>query len=533
MSSDIKTLIENNDYFIKLNNLFASNFMDAYKLLKYKDKNKILRYVGVLYNKWYNSSLIGESVVTPANLVNLLAESVAKKNKSTTVVTNIKPVLVNNALTGFTFSVEVYNSKSHPIIDDLKIFLEHSRPDLNLDDSDYMRYEETITLLDKLSLYDPFYIIFLQLLCFKLDLVKKIPSIYSNKAQAVNDYENFFKGSKSSVLKKIVDAAIEVCAENLSTAIPFDDDVFSKELVHSILTTPIEPDFLFKRIYSSLGIDIFDLWEQYDSNVDLNEFDGAVLSSVYILGILIDQWFLTLFGSYLKLIQPLYSFVYKFTEEVHSIYENIQNAGSEDNISSLFWPCSYYSVTSFGNSFLKTDYTDYILEEFKGEFTVDEIFNSVFKEIGKQSLKAFIDDTFDLQMVYVLKAKLSKDKRYWKTIEVLESTTLNDLHTEISRAFDPNLFKSDYSFFLDTEKNKMLEYTAPTSKRKVKKADKHTLSQLHLLKKQTFLYKNLNYDMYNNLSVFNLDIELVDMKQPTTGLSYPRIIKQSKFMKEF
>lgn len=92
-------------------------------------------------------------------------------------------------------------------------------------------------------------------------------------------------------------------------------------------------------------MDVRDLLERADLP-DLSDTETSVLSSIFYMGILLDRCFIYVFGHYLRIIRPLYSYPMKFREILNGLFNSIAIDGERDP--ELFLPCTAFIHTPLG-----------------------------------------------------------------------------------------------------------------------------------------------------------------------------------------
>ena len=134
----------------------------------------------------------------------------------------------------------------------------------------------------------------------------------------------------------------------LNKELPYDLNPIDSPTLESFLRTPISIDDMFVSLYDNVGIDIRDIWKKAD-NSTLDGVDSSILSSLLYMGILTDRAFIYIFGHYLRLIRPLYSYKINFKEIINSLFTSIAIGGEQEL--ELFVPCTSYTLTPLGKLF--------------------------------------------------------------------------------------------------------------------------------------------------------------------------------------
>lgn len=489
--------------------IFKENFHKIYRHFDRSHKQRLLHYTPVLFKRWCYSTLYDETILSPANVIGALY------GNNTVVGVSIHLPEDSKTITTATFSLELYTENKHPIIADLQCLLNFCQPSAELDQNGQLINK---CIRTKLSLEDPFYLDFLMKVAYQLMLLEKLPSIYTSQIQMTSYAKAFFQQDHNVCLHKIIDTAIAICADQLSRTFYSLKLQVTKEMILHYLTDIEQMDDIFEKIYTKIGIDPEKIWKlsQLDT---LTDTDSFLLSTTFYLGILLDRWFISPFGSYLKLIQPLYFNAFDFVEEMNHLCSNYST--SYDPVVDLFYPCTYYHLTSLGIQLL-CPYKQ--LAEFQQLPNIPDIPNLAAAIRSKIALEEADSKKnkllFPEEQILTCKIKYQNNKRFWKILEIQDNCSLDTLSTEINLAFS---FDHDYNYSFSFDHAG--EFVSDQLKG-FQKASKATLKQLHLNEGQIFTYET----EFN--PSFKLEIEITKISQKKSGILYPRILKQSKWITE-
>ena len=121
------------------------------------------------------------------------------------------------------------------------------------------------------------------------------------------------------------------------------------------------------------------------------------------------------------------------------------------------------------------------------------------------------------------KAKLGWRKRVWRSIEIPDHLTLEDLSNAIHRAFGLSVDEHLHAFYLSGKTlDRKSEYIDPRVEDDlVPRTSDTTLKSLRLQPRQKFLFL---YDFGDSLK-FEVELITVIDQDPTDKNSYPRIVK--------
>ncbi len=519
---------ENIMYIKKLNDVFTNVFESQYRQLKKTGKTKLIKYAESIYRRWFYSALFEETILSPANLVYTLNN---KCEPARFIVPTNAP-LSTKVFKGFECKFNEYMLDDHLVTHDLEMIVTKAPTTMSLRQDGRVDAAQEEIFLKELSLHDPFYIQYLVAVGLELKLFEKLPAIYTHLVK-VSDDCGFFKQSRRAQFEKIVDATIDISTDRLNNLLPTDKQLFDKRTVKEFLINPLTVDEIFQEVYAELGIILEEIWEMEFEELD--ELDNMVLSSTYILGIVIDKWFLTPFGHYLKLIRPLYTLPYKFSEELAFICDEALEK-EDDIITTLYAPCSQYAVTSLGCDYFQIPENKEDEQVLTDSIPIEKIIHTIVDNIENNNMNTDSLPTEETKMIFEIKIKMIKNKSYWKVLEILSTNTLHDLHIEICKYFDLS-FENKYSIFLDSKRNPFTEYTSPEKKKNAaKKSNKANIEELNLEVKQKLIYIVDTDDLrFEPLAEFvgntGLELEILNIKNASTGVIYPRVSKISKYFK--
>ncbi len=518
-------------------NVFGEAFLKAYKKNKVKGKTKILKFIVSFYRRWYHSAIIEDTLISPANLISELNRILGKPINTYPLVT----LNSFNRASNVEVLKKVYTIETHPIIKDLEIFLESCIPDIELKENGVPLAEHIDNLLDKVSIYDPFYIEYLGLIAVKLKLLKKTISVYTNKWQLIDEYNQFFNQEPTAIFDKIVNATADISSFFINQVLPLDKRQFNQKYIIQKLKEPTTTDEIFKEIYESIGINFESIMDS-DPLGSIDEFYGLIMSSTFFLGIVIDKYFYTLFGFYLKLINPEYMLPYDIADDLSYAIESFH---MEDEVEvSMFAPCYNYTLTELGMNFFNVKTSSQANLTIPDNLTLDAVFKLATNKLNNQSwldkdleiLLRKIEEPYQADTIWEIKIVLTNVKKLWIKMEVPENFTLHDLYNEVCYEF--NLPTTNmYYFFADKTENPFIKYAPPYYKKRSYKSEETQLLNLAFNENHVFvlvLESIQNPLEKNSIPAKNLkfEITLLHIKPINPEKSYPRLTRESKALKE-
>ncbi|MCL2873337.1 MAG: hypothetical protein FWE29_00230 [Defluviitaleaceae bacterium] len=521
-------------YFMELYFRFYSDSLEKHKK---GNKLKIQKYFLSFFRRWYYSALIEDTLLSPANFVSEINKIhnrkifpqpfIGKRQGSSQITENVLMM---------TYLVE-----DHPVVGDLKAFVEHCMPDIKVDEDLFITEKDVSLVLNKVSLLDPFYVEYLNLVAVNLGILTEAPSIHSHHARVSEEYEKLYSLPNKEIFFKIYEATAEVAASHINQVIPLNKGVIDADSILELIQNPITTDALFEKIYSSLGIDIAEFFDLDESNfLDFDDEDGfdefyhMVMSSTFFLGIIIDKYFHTPFGFYLKIITPEFLIPYDLEEDIDFFIEVINEGGDIDT--TLFSPCTYFHLTELGkivtNSKGVNPRGDGVPGPFDGNLKFERALKMIQivhgdEEANDAEVRSIVSDIFgmpDIDDVYEIKISIMSDRKYWKAMEIIPINPLKVLFAEICSAFGVR-GTNDYCFYMSGQEDVFSRYTPYDRKKNSSKTTDDNLADLNLPIGHKFLL------VIEGESPLKFEIEIKAIKKYNHKKAYPNILRIGQVFK--
>jgi|GEM_PF-4265469 len=524
---------EYNKYYNKIIASFKTSYETTIKAISPEEHREISFYIPSLFRRWYYSAFIDESLTSPANLIHNLN---LKFDENEDCFPHIRYSF--NDLENPVFYIEKtdYDIENHPIFDDALTLLKRCSPIISLNELLETKDE---SLFDDLTVRDIGYVNYLISILINLGLLKKAPSINTFTYRPAKDAEKFFDDDKFEMLEKIVNATVSVFIGELADFLPVNEQ-FKKTMCDLVLKAQ-DTENIFDKLFSMLGLDMADVFNIDTSSIesgfdnvdfDINEADEsdlmkhALVTGTFFIGVALDKHFLTPFSYYLQLFRPLYTLAFNMEEEMQMILEF--KGDGEDSPMSLYSPCSFYSLTALGKKYSEKIKRTVKARVFKvkkfgdaPEFDMSEPISSSKTELLRlidmvlslASADKFEQNLFespfasfdpDAPNILEVKIKIARDKRFWQSYFIPDTTSLDNFHKFISESFG---FISDNVYY----------FTLPNSKGKTKIGGELTLKQLNLSNGFKFSYSLCdtveNYtgkaDLNNPVTDFEIEVVYV------------------------
>lgn len=330
--------------FRKLNHVFTASFGRAFKNIDKENKNDLFMYFDNIYRVWYYSALFKEGFASPS----IFADIWIKTDGVSACIPRVKD-------NDFEFEWKEYTLEKHPFADDLRALAATAEDNASFDRiSNELVPEDFKKYSDRFTLSDNSYIAYLLEISLELGTVKKIPSIHIMKYRATAKGLNLDQLDVKTTIEKTIECAAKICCRKFATIFG-NAPSLNRALIMRWLNEADMTDEIYADLYDIVGVDILSLWKnERDRRSELDELDRAALSSVYPIGRLIDRYFLTPFGRYLQLIQPIYYTPFNFEKELSYIFQDGMR-DDFDNSLAVFCPSSLYRLTSLGKQFITAD----------------------------------------------------------------------------------------------------------------------------------------------------------------------------------
>ena len=329
--------------FKKLNNMFRAEFRLRFDKIENSDKNELFMYFDNIYRLWYYSALFHEAFATPAVFADIWFKD-AGVNVS---LPRIKDGEID-------FEWQLYTADEHPFIKDLAVLAETADEMASFDrithelvPSDFEKFAGRFTVRDNI------YISYLVEMGLEMGLIQKRPSVYIVKYESTAKGRSMYQLNGRAALERAAECAAKIFCRKFSAILGMPAGL-NKNLVSKWLKSNYLTDDIYADLYDLVGVDILDLWKNERNSDDLDELDRAALASVYPIGRLIDRYFLTPYGRYMQLIQPIYYMPFSFERELEYIFgRDIRD--DYDNSLAAFAPSSMYRLTPIGRKILSQD----------------------------------------------------------------------------------------------------------------------------------------------------------------------------------
>jgi len=533
----------NNDFVFDINTLhrlFVNGFTDAYRDAPTHKRRKLMPYAMALHRRWYYSALIENTPVTPANIVDSMAHYY---NEGTDIFPH--PVLKNaSRFSGFSVTLARHDS-AHPVIGDLGLLLDFCSPHADIDGEDLFFNAQLLALSERISIGDPAYAAFLLDVALEMKLMVKVPSLHVNRIMCAKDARERLAAEPTAFFAGLVESAVLVCAKRLRIMIELPENVFTDSYVRAMLTDPVETDAVFERVYDTLGYTLEDLTNLSlnPQMIDFGSEDEAFLAGTFMMGLVLDQYFYTPFGYFLKLIKPHYVLPFVLNTEIEDFMAAPLPPPDEEVFMAYFAPCSSYTLTELGLRTLNIKKTEKNYFDAADYIPFDLLKETLFSdpemiEILVKMVQIFpplhLMEGLPPSEVYAFRIRLKDEPSLWLHLHMPPDATLNDFYDEILD-FLPLRDSGDFSFFHDPTENRFAEYPcAKRAKPNAKKTAEAVLSSFDFERQSLMLMT-----IYGQALPFagksparQVEIEMTGIKEADVQRDYPYVARMSTALKK-
>lgn len=503
MNPDIERILNN----------FSTDFNYIYKKITGRQRKEIAYLAPSIFVRWYYSAIFAETILSPATIIESQSENIVKSEGFYSYC------LHENNLSGdelsFSFKKEFYSIENHPIYNDIYILADYITPTLNINNDFSLKESDIHKLQFRLSISDKYYVTYLFSIMIKIGIIKSIPSLYDTYIQIDrnNDYWNMSANDKFDIIIKY---SSQYCADILNQEFSYDLCQITSETIIEFASKPLSIDDMFIRIFGNIGIDLDYLWHKSD-NDELSEDESSILSSIFYMGILMDKAFIFVFGHYLRIIRPIYSFPIKFKEVINSLFNAITIDGEIDL--EIFLPCTTYTLTPLGRIYFDVS----TKEKSTPPIPIDKISESIIIERANQLIVRERELAINKnKKIYTFKVILNRDINLWKKIEIEGTTNIEQLFSQLILIFAlPQTL--NYKFKVKSKSK------VKTNCISFDDANKFNNPNLKIDDFNPENKNNLFFSMDNNITI---DLNFVKIDKAINEFIYPRIIDQSKKLTE-
>jgi len=528
----------------QLYSIFGEDIVKVYQDLRPSRRKRMLPHLPGIYRRWLYSTLIENIRFSPSNILDCLAYNYKIKPNTYMVATYNHSK--ENGLS-FNYKPLTYFKDAHPIVDDLKVLLKFCAPHVDLCEDWALDELQKARIAKKLSINDPYYASFLLEIACRLGLMDKMPSLYVQRMQVTDRSNDILAQPCAELIDQIIDTAIDYAVDGLQGALPAPVSMFTKSGIRSLLVNPVSTDSIFEQVFNTLGFNIdelltVDIFRDIDDGFDDSDAMGDVVSGIFILGIMLDRFFFTPFGYFLRLISPIYSMPLDIKDEIQH-YLDATEYDADDGFAAFFAPCASYTLTDLGLQILETTPTEHNYFDSSEVLTAEVLNNPIFTtskgiRLFIESVRKSIPISEMPDSIYTFRVAVVDNPTVWIHVQIPKSANMHQLYEEVADFFcmDDNI---NYTFYHSKEVNQFTEYVGVTDIKNVRKLNnsrskpgppkKHTHIPLNMLDFEHMKHMVLVFD---NPYVKQFSLELIKETAKEPRKHYPNVSKLSKGARE-
>lgn len=499
-------------------------FLNGYDTMRQKMdapcRRPLLEIAPLVFGKWYYTALANETILSPANLLDLELKQDADDQTEYAYILRTKHAEhTENAPDVSEYSVALlpYSTEEHPLVDDLKALIDFCTPDCAVDEQGLLPADAQEVVLDRLSLKTGFYLEYLTRLAWLHGLLVPMPSIHTKRACPAAECETFFRQPTADILFQLAETACMLTAERFSDTMELENGIATADFFYLLLRSHQEVDQIFIDFYKKVDVDIEKIWQTPPEL--LNAEEKSIVSSFLFTGILLDKWFLTPMSLFFHFIRPISFTPMRFYNLVNNLSALVlmqHNLGAE-----LFTPPTYYSLTPLGKAlFADPDSKAIDRQKMPRTMPYEQLFAAVEQEVQLR-----VQERLILMEIVpdVLSVKITqcKDEALWKILEIGQDMDIHLLCKDLCAAFCMEE-GADYLLSVPDKNGFPVEYSARGSKRSLNKANGKELQELPLeIGSKLHLYPTHGKNS-------GLVLEILEKGKGNPYLMYPRVTKQSE-----
>ncbi|WP_405727194.1 hypothetical protein [Anaerotignum sp.] len=499
-------------------------FLNGYENMRQKMdapcRRPLLDIAPLAFGKWYYTALANETILSPANILDLDFRDEAGDTTEYAYVMKTKPAeeqTDEEFVSEYSFSLMCYSTEAHPLVEDLQTLIDFCTPDRATDGNGLLLEEDQKLLQEKLSTNSAFYLEYLTRLAWLHGLLVSMPSIHTRRVRPASACESFFAQSTADILFQLAETACMLTAERFSYTMELEDGIATSDFFYLLLRNHQEIDKIFIDFYKRVDVDIERIWQISPEKLTAEE--KSIVSSFLFTGIMLDKWFLTPMSVFFRFIRPIAFTPMRFYSLVNNLAALVlmqHNLGAE-----LFTPPTYYSLTKIGKALFADPEKEGIdRQKMPTTLPYEQLVAAVQQENDlriqeRMFLMEIVPDVLSIKVTQM------KDTELWKILEVGQDMDVNVLCKDLCAAFCMEE-GADYLLSVPDQNGFPMEFSARGSKRSLNKANGKDLQDLPLqIGSRLLLFPTQGKGN-------GLILEIIDKGKGNPYILYPRITNQSE-----
>ena len=407
-----------------------------------------------LYRRFANTALMPGNYVTPAALMQRDGDAACVLLHTPRLQT------VSNDDGSKTPLIEYttiwHTIEDHPVYSDIKILQNlFSIPR----DFDTLAQWADAAILSQFSICDIAYFDFLVRAAIGLKLLVPFPSLYAFMLQtAPGEQTAWFDAlPPAKKLERLASAVMDECAAHLSVLMPAT--IVSAQELESVLLDPLRFESLRDNVFAAFSDHMHTLAEELPANQDLfTQLRQAYLSGMFVFGVLMDKYFYTPMGHFLRLLRPVYPVHGSVAQDFRRLYSALRQKNELEPV--LYMPAVSHCLTPVGAALLNASANRYHPADLPSGIDAAPIMADAEAWLSKggrllrAKTPAKITTDEDL---YLITAAWEQNPTYCITLEVSARMPLSELHRHLAGAFLTDK-DNTYNFFGGTSANPFIAY---------------------------------------------------------------------------
>lgn len=323
--------------YTRLNDMFASSFKAQYNLMKEKHKKIMAEYAVQLYRRWYYSSIVSNTALTPANFVSHIDSELF-------VPFSLGEVTLTSGLGADFISCDI---KKHYIYEDLHFIASAASGGIRLKKDGSVEKSVLQILCGGVHIKSENYILYLIELLEILGALEQLPSINTRVYALKNEDFN-------TDMHKIAAASCTLASQKLNEVFG-SDEIDGSELLSYLKYNSV--DKIIIDIFRSKGIE--DMENIFKKDIKaLDTYERNLLAMTACFSEVLDKWFITVFSFYLRLIQPIFTQRFDFEAETELLVK-LAEEGGRNAVNRVLFRCpSLFNLTKAGAEVAGCEFED-------------------------------------------------------------------------------------------------------------------------------------------------------------------------------
>lgn len=496
---------------------FIGGYEQYYTHMDTAAKKQLRQIAPMVFAKWYYTTIMPETILTPANILEAHTFGSGKQGTYEPVCT-LRMQKNGKGIGKYICRELAYTIQDHPMIADLKTLIAFCEPDCTVDERGCLSEEDTETLLPELFMEDHYYVEYLMLLAQWMGLVEQAPAIHTHKIRKSSKMDAFLQKDNKQQLQELLWAGCAVAAEQLTESLDLDAGMVDAAFFYHYLEDHQSTDNFFLDFFALLDVNLETIWHK---EVDeMSEEDHALMSSFLFLGLVTDKWFFLPMGLFFHVIRPMYFMPFSFSKTINSMASLI--AMGQEPLRELLIPPSYYSLSILGQELTEKKEFSKNLQSMPTVEDGAEMMRAVEMQLHMMTYEQIVQKNEPLQVVR-MRICLEQKPEMWKEVEIPFRFSLDLWCHDIAMAFAMEDIQ-DYVVSVPNTDGVLVKYAPEGSKKAFCKTTDMTIEMLEPKEKDRW---------YLHTDCDSIIIDVLELLEGDAYRMYPRIHKQSKKITEW